>query len=85
MGLRCGHNVGVGGLVNAERLLAEQVFPGLYNVHIQLLVQVVGNGAVDRLDIGRVQQFCIVPRGDLNAVKGTCEPVEHSGVGITDA
>ena len=52
----------VGVEVDAERLLAEQVLAGLDDVDVQLGVQVVGHGAVDRVDVRVVEQLALVGR-----------------------
>src|SRR5713101_3942317 len=85
MGLYGSHNARVSGLVNTERLLAEQMFSGFDDIHVQPLVQVMRNGAVDGVDGGRVQQVEIVLGGDLNALEMICEPLEHGRVGVANA
>ena len=55
-----GHDPLVGVEVDPERLLAEQVAAGLEDRHVQLGVQVVGDRAVDGLDVGVVEQVAPV-------------------------
>ena len=41
MGTYCGQNVGIGSFVDTERLFTKQVFSSLYNVYIELFVEIV--------------------------------------------
>jgi hypothetical protein len=76
-----GHDALVGVEVDPERLLAEQVPAGLQNRDVQLGVQVVRDGAVDRLDLGVVEQ--VAPVGRQPRRRGEAlVPGEHVRVGV---
>lgn len=85
MRLYLGQNALVSDKVNAERFLAQQVFSGLNDVHVQFFMQVVRHGAVDGLNVVGVEQVVTVCGGYMNAVEIVCKPVEHGGVAIADA
>ena len=74
----------VRGPVDAERLLAEQVLAGLQRRRVDLLVEVVRDGAVDGLDALVREQLAVVgdpPRGGIEALV----PREHLGARVAHA
>src|SRR5512138_2768832 len=75
----------VGGEINPKGLLAEQVFACADDVGIELLVQDMRHGAVNRVNVAAVEQVVIVGGFDGDAVKVGLEPAEERRVGIADA
>ena len=73
----------VRGEVDPERLLAEQVLPGAEDRRVELLVEVVRNGAVDGLD-GLVGEELAVVRDEARARLDPLVPGQHVGVDVAD-
>ena len=53
------------------------------NIHVELLVEVVRHGAVDRLDLAFGQQIVIIGEGP-HARQRVAEPRHRVGVGVAD-
>jgi hypothetical protein len=64
-----------GGQINAERLLREEVLSSREDVEIEGLVQVVGNGHVHHINIGRCQQFLVILGQEFDR-RNLAEPLE---------
>ncbi len=73
---------GIGPLVDAEGLLSHEMLAGPDDVTVDLLVQVVRYGAVDRVHVRGSQQVLVVSRGNRQAGKVLCKPFLHLRVGI---
>src|SRR6185436_14806960 len=70
--------------VDPEGLLAEQVLARTDDVDVDLLVQVVGQGAVDRVDVGALEEIGVLARRDLDRGEVLLVPAEEPGVGVAD-
>ena len=72
------------GCVDPERLLGEEMLAGAEDLDVELLVQVVRDGAVDGVDVGAREQLvhvCVERVARDDAVR---EPVEARGVDVAD-
>src|SRR5712692_2871933 len=83
--MNCGENVGIGGFVDTERLFTEQVFSGLYNVYIELFMEIVRYSAINRINQRGAKQLVVVLCGNSDRINVTSEPTEHGRIGIANA
>ena len=72
-------------LVHAKRLFPHQMLPGIDDVTVDLLMQDVRDGAVDRLNILAGQQIAIVREVIFEVREGFVKPLEGRGIPVTDA
>ena len=84
MGAQLGEDLLVGSQVDPERLLSQQVLAGADDVAINLRMQMVWHGAVDRVHAGVGEQLAIVGDrgGDVTQVVG--EPIQAGRLGVGD-
>ncbi len=69
------------GEVNTERLLSKQVLPGSDAVNVDLLVEIVGDGAVDGFDAWIAEKFFVVCRGGNSVMMGG-EPLDCGWIDV---
>ena len=67
-------NVPRGGEIDAERFFGQQVFARFQDIKIDLLVQLVRDGDVDRIDFRAGQQFAVVGGGQTQR-RQSSEPI----------
>ncbi len=75
-------NFDAGGLVDAERFFPHEVLAGIDDVAIDIGVKVVGDGAVNRVDIFAGEEVAVVGTGLPYRGKPGFEPVDRNGIGI---